>query len=198
MIVGAAADAAVVAQVELGRGGDVGGGLQADDGAVTRRRRAEHGEGVARCAGEGRGDRPAGVGELVLPAEAGACRADTGRRIRAARARIRACMRTAVAAKPTEARSASPLCTKGSRLLLQTGGPRIVRDGRGLCAPVGLRQRRPFAQFRQSQAQEDEKRGCRNGRAWQREPALPDVTPPRPLDEKPRPSGTDRRAWRRR
>src|SRR5580704_14347090 len=69
MVVGAAADAAVVAQVDLGRRGDVGLGLEADHGGIARRRGAEHGEGIARRAGEGRGDRPAGVGELVLPAQ---------------------------------------------------------------------------------------------------------------------------------
>jgi len=67
--VGAAADPAVGAQVDLGRIGDGGGGLQAERGAVACRRGAEHGEDVARRSGEGRRDRPAGVGELVLPAE---------------------------------------------------------------------------------------------------------------------------------
>src|SRR5260370_1845759 len=69
VVVRAAADAAVVAQVDLRRRGDGGAGLEADDSGVARRRGAEHGEGVARRAGEGRRDRPAGVGELVLPAE---------------------------------------------------------------------------------------------------------------------------------
>ena len=69
VVVGAAADVAVVAQVDLRRRGDGGGGLQADHGGIARRRGAEHGEGVAGRAGEGRGDRPAGVGELVLPAQ---------------------------------------------------------------------------------------------------------------------------------
>jgi hypothetical protein len=67
--VGATADAAVVAQVDLRRGGDGGAGLQADDGAVTRRRGAEYGETAARRAGEGCRDRPVDVGELVLPAQ---------------------------------------------------------------------------------------------------------------------------------
>src|SRR5580704_13235628 len=69
MVVGASADSAVVTQVDLSCRGDGGGGLKAEDGAVARGRRAEHGEGVARRAGKGRGDRPAGVRKLVLPAK---------------------------------------------------------------------------------------------------------------------------------
>jgi hypothetical protein len=65
----AAADPAV-AQVDLGRFGDGGDGLEADDGGIARRRCAEDGEGVTRRTGEGRRDRPAGVGQLVLPAQA--------------------------------------------------------------------------------------------------------------------------------
>jgi invasion protein IalB len=70
VVVGAAADPAVVAQVDLRRLGDGGHGLEADHGGIARRRSAEHGEAVARRAGEGR-DRPTGVGELVLPAKTG-------------------------------------------------------------------------------------------------------------------------------
>ena len=47
VVVGAAADPAVVAQVDLRRRGDGGGGLEADHGSVARRRGAEHGEAVA-------------------------------------------------------------------------------------------------------------------------------------------------------
>ena len=71
MIVGAAADLAVVAQIELGRVGDVGPRREADHPPrVALRRGAEHREGGSRRAGERRRDRPAGVGELVLPAQA--------------------------------------------------------------------------------------------------------------------------------
>jgi hypothetical protein len=59
----------VVTQVDLRRRGVLGGSLKADDGGVARRRGAEHGEGVARRAGERGGDRPAGFSELVLPTE---------------------------------------------------------------------------------------------------------------------------------
>src|ERR1043165_8902643 len=69
VVVGAAADRAVVAQVELGRCSDGGGGLEADHGAVAGGRGAQHGEAVAWCPGEGGRDRPGGVGALVLPAE---------------------------------------------------------------------------------------------------------------------------------
>ena len=69
VIIGAAADAAVVTQVDLSRRGDGSAGQQADDGAVARRRGAEHGEAIAGRTGERRRNRPAGVGELVLPAE---------------------------------------------------------------------------------------------------------------------------------
>src|SRR5260370_1244640 len=69
VVVGAATDAAVVAQVDLRCVGDVGDGLQADHGGIACRGGAEHGEGVARRAGERRRDGPAGVGEFVLPAE---------------------------------------------------------------------------------------------------------------------------------
>src|ERR1700730_2953218 len=70
VVVGAATDAAVVAQVDLRGRGDGGGGLEADDGGIACRRGAEHGEAVAGRAGKGGRDRPAGVGELVLPAQA--------------------------------------------------------------------------------------------------------------------------------
>src|ERR1700704_4451520 len=69
VVVGAAADLAVVAQVYGGGLGDGGAGREADDGAVARRRGAVDGEGVARRAGEGGADRPAGVIELVQPAQ---------------------------------------------------------------------------------------------------------------------------------
>src|SRR5580704_12641105 len=51
MVVGAGGDLAVVAQVDLRRRGDGGGGLQADDGRVAQRRAAEHDKGVTRRAG---------------------------------------------------------------------------------------------------------------------------------------------------
>src|SRR5580704_2201441 len=50
MVVGAGGDLAVVAQVDLRRRGDGGGGLQADDGRVAQRRAAEHDKGVTRRA----------------------------------------------------------------------------------------------------------------------------------------------------
>src|SRR6266851_8686135 len=70
VVVGAVADLAVVAQVELRRRGNGGGGREADGGGIALRRRAIDGEGVGRCASEGRRDRPAGVGVFVHPAQA--------------------------------------------------------------------------------------------------------------------------------
>src|SRR5688572_25802274 len=69
VVVGAAADLAVVAQVDRGGLGDGDAGLEAEYGAVACRRGAVDGEAVARGAGEGGADRPAGVVVLVQPAQ---------------------------------------------------------------------------------------------------------------------------------
>ena len=69
MVVGARSDLAIVAEEQGGRRGDRRRRGEADHGGVAQRRGAEHGERVGRCAGEGRRDRPAGVGELVQPAK---------------------------------------------------------------------------------------------------------------------------------
>src|SRR5882757_11028073 len=69
VVVGTGADLAVVAQVELGRVGDVGHGREAQHRSVALRRGAEHRERGAGRAGEGRRDRPAGVGIFMQPAQ---------------------------------------------------------------------------------------------------------------------------------
>src|SRR5260370_37266687 len=70
MIVGPAADLAVVAQVGLVGGGGGRGGGEADGGGIAARRRAKGGEGGGGGAAEGRRDRRAGVGVFVDPAQA--------------------------------------------------------------------------------------------------------------------------------
>jgi hypothetical protein len=70
MVVSAVANLAVIAEIDRRRRGDGGGSREADDGAVTLRRGTIHREGSAGRPGESRRDRPAGVGELVLPAQA--------------------------------------------------------------------------------------------------------------------------------
>src|SRR3954447_6815747 len=69
MVVGAAADLAVVAAVEVDALRDARLGREAERRGIALRRGAEHGEGIARRAGERGRDRPARVGMLVHPAK---------------------------------------------------------------------------------------------------------------------------------